>query len=87
MKNLILSVLLICAFFTQNVFAESVDINSADAQTIAENLKGVGLKKATRIVEFRIENGPYRSIDDLTKVKGIGPKILEKNKANIIVLK
>ena len=85
MKKLILSILLACVFCLQNAYAESVDINSADAKTIAENLKGVGLKKATRIVEFRIENGPYRTIDDITKVKGIGPKILERNKEYIIV--
>jgi competence protein ComEA len=85
MKKLILGILLLGAFFIQNAFADSVDINSADAKTIAENLKGVGLKKATRIVEFRIENGPYRSVDDITKVKGIGPKILERNKSYIIV--
>ncbi|MFV2061178.1 MAG: ComEA family DNA-binding protein [Gammaproteobacteria bacterium] len=85
MKKIILGILLSCVIFIQNVYAEPVDINSADAKTIAENLKGVGLKKATRIVEFRLENGPFRTIDDITKVKGIGPKILEQNKSYIVL--
>lgn len=87
MKKIILSTLLICVFFIQNVTAETVDINTADAITIAKNLKGIGLKKATRIVEFRVINGPFRSIDDIIKVKGIGSKILERNKSDLIVSK
>ena len=87
MKKIIISILVLFVFYMQSVNAESVDINSADAITIANNLKGVGLKKATRIVEFRVINGPFRSIDDITKVKGIGPIILERNKSEIIVSK
>jgi len=87
MNKSILSILVLCLIFVQSIYAESVDINSADAMTISKNLKGVGLKKATRIVEFRLANGPFRTIDDITKVKGIGPKILENNKSDIIVSK
>ena len=87
MKKIIIGILVICAFYVQNVNAEPVDINSADAITIASNLKGIGLKKATRIVEFRVINGPFRSIEDITQVKGIGAKSLERNKSEIIVSK
>ncbi|MFV1984392.1 MAG: ComEA family DNA-binding protein [Thiohalomonadales bacterium] len=87
MNKLIIKFLIIFAFCLQNVNAETVDINSADALTISKNLKGIGLKKATRIVEFRVLNGPFRSVDDITKVKGIGPKTLERNKEDIIVSK
>ncbi|MEW5756864.1 MAG: helix-hairpin-helix domain-containing protein [Pseudomonadota bacterium] len=62
-----------------------VNINTADAATLAEHVKGVGLKKAEAIVQFRNENGPFKSVDDLAKVKGIGEEIVEKNRAILAV--
>lgn len=64
---------------------ETVDINTADAATMASVLDGVGEKKAEAIVEYRDKNGLFESVDDFTKVKGIGPKILEKNRDKIVV--
>ena len=61
----------------------TVNINKADAAEIAEVLVGVGLSKANLIVAHRKSNGPYKSLQELTEVKGIGPKTLEKNKAKI----
>ncbi|VAW93639.1 hypothetical protein MNBD_GAMMA22-809 [hydrothermal vent metagenome] len=87
MKKIFLSVLMLCVFSIQAAYADSVDINKADAVTISKNLKGIGLKKAKMIVEFRVANGPFRSIEDITKVKGVGSKILELNKSEIIVSK
>ena len=66
-------------------FADPVNINTAGAEELAENLKGVGPKKALAIIQFREENGPFFAPDEITKVKGIGPKTLEKNKENIHV--
>ncbi len=86
MKNLIISIFVLCVFSIQSVNAESVDINKADAETISKNLKGIGLKKATSIVEFRVINGPFRTIDDIAKVKGIGKKLLEQNKEDIKII-
>jgi len=60
--------------------AEPVDINTADAQTLAANIKGVGLKKAEAIVEYRRQHGPFKRLDDLTRVRGIGPRLLETNR-------
>jgi competence protein ComEA len=51
-----------------------VNINSADAATIARELKGVGLSKAEAIVEYRQKHGPFRSADELAQVRGIGQK-------------
>lgn len=56
----------------------SVNINTADAATLADGLKGVGLKKAEAIVAYRNEHGPFKSVDELVNVKGIGEKSLEK---------
>ena len=66
-------------------FAGAVDINTADAETISAELKGVGLSKARAIVEYRKKHGPFKSPDDLSLVKGIGERTVEINRANIRV--
>ncbi len=66
-------------------FSEPVDINSADAQTLAASLNGVGLAKAQAIVEYRQQHGPFQSLEDLANVKGIGEKTVEKNRDDILL--
>lgn len=56
------------------VFA-AVDVNSADAGAL-ETLPGIGPSKAQAIIAYRTANGPFKSIDDLDKVDGIGPSTL-----------
>ncbi len=41
------------------------------------------MAKAEAIVSYRQKNGPFRSADDLAKVKGLGKKTIEQNKANL----
>ena len=65
--------------------AGPVDINTADAETISKELKGIGLSKAEAIVEYRKKHGPFRSASDLSLVKGIGERTVEINKADIRV--
>ncbi|WP_114239120.1 helix-hairpin-helix domain-containing protein [Dyella sp. C9] len=62
-----------------------VNINKADASTLAHSLDGVGMSKAEAIVAFRTEHGPFKSADDLTQVKGIGPATLERNRDAILL--
>lgn len=64
--------------------AIQVDVNSADARTLAQSLSGVGLVKAEAIVAYRTQHGPFKTLDDLAKVKGIGPRILEENREAIV---
>lgn len=66
-------------------FAGPVNINTANAETISAELKGVGLAKAKAIVEYRKKHGPFRSADDLSLVKGIGERTVEINRADIKV--
>jgi competence protein ComEA len=66
-------------------FGGQVDINTADAETISAELNGIGLSKAKAIVEYRKKHGPFRSAEDLTLVKGIGERTVEKNLADIKV--
>jgi competence protein ComEA len=74
---------LIAACIPVFAWAGPIDINKADAKTIAKELDGVGLSRAQAIVEYREKNGAFKSVDDLRKVKGIGAKTLEQNRSNI----
>ena len=65
--------------------AGPVDVNTADAETISEELKGVGLAKAQAIVEYREKHGPFRNADELVLVKGIGERTVEMNRKEIKV--
>ena len=67
------------------VNAGPVDINTADAATLASAIKGVGEKKAATIVAYRETHGPFTRIEDLSNVKGIGPDTIEKNRQNLEV--
>jgi competence protein ComEA len=77
--------ILATALFSINAFATPVNINTADAKTIADSLHGIGAKKAQTIVDFRAKNGEFKTIDDLAKVSGIGAKTIEKNKNDILL--
>jgi len=74
---------LIVSLMPALVWAGPVDINTADAATIAKELQGIGLSRAQAIVAYREKNGAFRSVEDLRKIKGIGAKVLERNRANI----
>lgn len=74
------------AAFTGGVaFAGPVNINTADAATLASELTGVGPALAQAIVKDRQEHGNFATPEALARVKGIGDRIVEMNKANILV--
>lgn len=62
-----------------------VNINSADAETLALALDGVGMSKARDIIAYREENGEFKTVDDLQKVRGIGKATLERNRSRILL--
>ncbi|HEY9051296.1 MAG TPA: ComEA family DNA-binding protein [Gammaproteobacteria bacterium] len=66
-------------------WAGQVDINTADAVTLATELKGIGEKKAQAIVDYRKQYGPFKNVDDLANVKGISTKTIDNNRANIVL--
>lgn len=61
---------------------EIIHLNSANISEL-QQLDGVGEKKAAAIIQYRDQNGKFKSIDELQKVKGFGPKMFEKNKKRI----
>ena len=59
-------------------------MNNASAKDF-KSLKGIGVKKAQSIVNYRETYGCFTSIDSLTLVKGIGKKTLQKNRADLVL--
>jgi competence protein ComEA len=60
--------------------AEPVNINTADAQSLAAAISGVGLKRAEAIIAYRDKNGPFKSVNELVEVRGVGESIVEKSR-------
>jgi competence protein ComEA len=67
--------------------AAQVDLNHADAKTLAESLQGIGLVKAEAIVAYRTRHGPFRSVDELARVKGIGIHTIDANRQAIVIVR
>ena len=65
--------------------AKVINVNTADAATLAAGLKGIGNSKAEAIIAYRKEHGPFKSADQLAEVKGIGDKWIAANKDRITV--
>ena len=65
--------------------AQSVDLNTADVATLSRDLLGIGETRARAIVEHRRRHGPFRSVDELALVRGIGPKTVDRNRARMRV--
>ncbi len=98
MYKVILSALLLCVFtifpvesatkpanqtsgkVTQQ--AKLIKLNSATVEELS-SLHGVGEAKAAAIVEYRKVNGKFDSIEQLTEVKGIGEKFIQKNRSQL----
>ncbi|MEM9102584.1 MAG: helix-hairpin-helix domain-containing protein [Pseudomonadota bacterium] len=55
-----------------------IAINTASAEEIAQKIKGIGIKKAQTLVEYREANGAFQDEASLTAVKGIGPSLAKK---------
>jgi len=78
--------LLATALFSIWAWAQQpVNVNSASAEEIAEALKGIGMSKAAAIVTYRDENGPFKHVDELVNVKGIGIRTVDINREYILL--
>ncbi len=85
--TLYLSILVLALTFVSPCFsadAEKININTAPVEELIK-LKRIGPKYAEKIVQYREEIGPFKSVEDLAQVKGIGSKTVEVNKDIIVV--
>ena len=64
--------------------SDKVNVNKADAMTLAKSLKGVGAKKAEAIIAFRKLHGPFLTAEELIQVKGLGKSFVAKNQQRIV---
>lgn len=71
-------------FAAVGAVATTININTASSDQLTA-LHGIGEVKAAAIVAHRTAHGPFRSVDDLVEVKGIGPKLVEKNRNAVTV--
>lgn len=85
MMRIARQLLAILALVPVIAWAGPVDLNTADAATLARELKGIGPARAEAIVAWREANGPFRSPEELVRVQGIGDRVLEENRESIIV--
>lgn len=75
---------IVLAMTSLGAIADKININDADASALTA-LHGIGQAKAEAIVEHRDSNGPFRSVDDLANVKGLGTSIVERNRDRLTV--
>lgn len=68
----------------ESVNSKIVNINSAGLEELI-TLQGIGETKAKAILEYRAQNGRFDTVEDICKVKGIGAKTLEKNRARLAI--
>ncbi|MBC2736796.1 MAG: helix-hairpin-helix domain-containing protein [Desulfobacteraceae bacterium] len=89
MKKVLVLMLMVCfmAVMAAPIVAtgsDTININTASVDELTQ-LQKVGPKTAENIVAYRDANGPFKTVDDLKNVKGVGDKILELNKDRMTV--
>ena len=82
MKHLLLTLLAWIA--TMGLAFGAVNINTATKEQL-DSLKGIGPTKAQAIIDYRTKHGPFKSVDDLEKVPGIGPGTMKEIRNDITV--
>jgi competence protein ComEA len=66
------------------VAVAAVNINTATKEELT-SLRGIGEKRAQDIIDYRTKNGPFKSVDDLERVPGIGPGIMKQIRSQVTV--
>ena len=79
------TLLALCLLIPTLLFAETININTADKESLMSAIKGVGEKRAEAIIAYREEHGPFKSLEELADVKGVGPSVVESNMDNLSI--
>lgn len=82
LKSLFLTLTIL--LFTVVTAWAALNINTAGQEQL-QALSGIGPAKAAAIIEYRTANGPFKSVDDLAKVKGIGAKTLDSLRNDLTI--
>lgn len=85
LPSIIRTATILTLLFSGVAYGGTVNINTADAATLAAELDGVGKSRAEAIVEYRETVGRFDTPEQLMDVSGIGPRILEWNEDRIVV--
>lgn len=80
MKRLFLVLVMLVAF--SGVAVAAVNINTATKEELT-SIKGVGEKRAQEIIDYRTKNGPFKTVDDLEKIPGIGPGLMKQIRSQV----
>jgi len=83
METLRKLVLLACLLPAALFAADTVNINTADKATLMETINGIGEKRAEAIIAWREKNGPFKNVDELARVSGVGEATVEKNREKL----
>lgn len=59
--------------------SSKINLNKADAATLAHSYKGIGLKRAEAIVSYRESHGAFKSVEELALVRGLGKAFVSRN--------
>jgi competence protein ComEA len=80
MRKLFLILVMSVAF--SGVAVAAVNINTATKEELT-SIKGVGEKRAQDIIDYRTKNGPFKTVDDLEKVPGVGPGLMKRVRSQV----
>lgn len=83
LRKMLMAILLVTPMLA--LAGEKLNINTADAQALAETIQGVGRSRAEAIVTYRDKHGPFKAVEDLALVRGIGAKTVEDNREVLTV--
>ncbi len=61
-----------------------INLNSAKLDALEHAFKGIGLKRAEAIIQYREAHGPFKSVQDLAQVKGIGSSFVKRHEEELI---
>lgn len=64
---------------SSQVRIEKINLNKADANALTKAMKGIGIKRAQAIIQYRETHGAFKSIDELSAVKGVGKNFVKRN--------
>ena len=80
MRKLFLVLVMLVAF--SGVAVAAVNINTATKEELT-SIKGVGEKRAQDIIDYRTKNGPFKTVDDLEKIPGVGPGLMKRIRSQV----